>query len=116
MDLERTMPKGGATPAGDRLMLESSDERVERHAIGDAAARRHAAGDRAKRLEMRAAHLQHAMNNRLSALLAEEQLLAYGNSLSEEQHEAMERMIELTRRMIDLVRAMDDLRGSQPAR
>lgn len=73
-------------------------------------------GERVTTLQRRAARIQHAMNNPLAALLAEGQLLAMENSLSTEQRDSVERMIELTRRLIHLVRDLDDLRGKHPPR
>jgi len=67
-------------------------------------------------LQKRAARIQHAMNNPLAALLAEGQLLSMELSLTGQQRESVERMIELTRRVIHLVRDLDDLRGKQSAR
>lgn len=67
-------------------------------------------------LQKSAARIQHAMNNPLAALLAEEQLLSMESSLSQDQRESVDRMIELTRRVIMLVRDLDELRGSHPPR
>ena len=67
-------------------------------------------------LQKNAARIQHAMNNPLAALLAEEQLLSMEATLSAEQRESVDRMIELTRRVIMLVRDLDELRGSHPPR
>ena len=67
-------------------------------------------------LQKNAARIQHAMNNPLAALLAEEQLLSMEATLSAEQRESVDRMIELTRRVIVLVRDLDELRGSHPPR
>ena len=67
-------------------------------------------------LQKSAARIQHAMNNPLAALLAEEQLLSMEATLSAEQRESVDRMIELTRRVIMLVRDLDELRGSHPPR
>jgi signal transduction histidine kinase len=50
--------------------------------------------------------LQHAMNNPLTALLAEAQLLEL-EELSSEQQASVRRMIELARRVIALVRGLD---------
>jgi signal transduction histidine kinase len=50
--------------------------------------------------------LQHAMNNPLTALLAEAQLLEL-ESMAEEQQAAVRRMVELCRRVIALVRKLD---------
>lgn len=75
--------------------------------------------DRSERvsvLQRRAARIQHAMNNPLAALLAEGQLLSMESSLTGQQRESVERMIELTRRVIHLVRDLDDLHGRQSAR
>jgi light-regulated signal transduction histidine kinase (bacteriophytochrome) len=67
-------------------------------------------------LQKSAARIQHAMNNPLAALLAEEQLLTMEGSLGPEHRESVERMIELTRRVIMLVRDLDELRGTHPPR
>ena len=67
-------------------------------------------------LQKSAARIQHAMNNPLAALLAEEQLLSMESTLSADQRESVERMIELTRRVIMLVRDLDELRGMHPPR
>jgi signal transduction histidine kinase len=50
--------------------------------------------------------LQHAMNNPLTALLAEAQLLEL-EELPPEQRASVGRMIELSRRVIALVRSLD---------
>jgi light-regulated signal transduction histidine kinase (bacteriophytochrome) len=67
-------------------------------------------------LQKSAARIQHAMNNPLAALLAEEQLLTMEGTLGAEHRESVERMIELTRRVILLVRDLDELRGTHPPR
>ena len=67
-------------------------------------------------LQKSAARSQHAMNNPLAALLAEEQLLTMEGTLGAEHRESVERMIELTRRVILLVRDLDELRGTHPPR
>jgi signal transduction histidine kinase len=67
-------------------------------------------------LQRRAAGLQHAMNNPLAALLAEGQLLMMEDTLSTDQRESVDRMIELTRRVIAQVRNLDELRGVNPPR
>ena len=67
-------------------------------------------------LQKSAARIQHAMNNPLAALLAEEQLLSMESTLSADQRESVERMLELTRRVIMLVRDLDELRGMHPPR
>jgi light-regulated signal transduction histidine kinase (bacteriophytochrome) len=72
--------------------------------------------DAVTELQKNAARIQHAMNNPLAALLAEEQLLSMETTLSAEQRESVDRMIELTRRVIVLVRDLDELRGSHPPR
>jgi signal transduction histidine kinase len=53
-----------------------------------------------------ALELRHGMNNPLSALLAEAQLLAL-EPLTPEQHAAVERIVDLCRRTVTLVREMD---------
>ena len=55
--------------------------------------------------------LQHSINNPLAALLAEAQLLEM-EELTKEQHDSVERMIELCRRIVALVRRLDVLSGS----
>ena len=110
------MPKGGwVMQTGKR---ESSDEgRMERMASTERAIERGRDGeDSLATLQKSAARIQHAMNNPLAALLAEEQLLSMEASLSTDQRETVERMIELTRRVIMLVRDLDELRGSNPPR
>ncbi|MFN2398473.1 MAG: histidine kinase dimerization/phospho-acceptor domain-containing protein [Gemmatimonadaceae bacterium] len=57
----------------------------------------------------RVAHAQHEMNNPLSALLAEAQILAMDPLLSESQQESVDRMIQLVRRVIGLVRNLDQV-------
>src|SRR5690348_8622573 len=49
--------------------------------------------------------LQHSINNPLAALLAEAQLLEM-DELTKEQHDSVERMIELCRRIVALVRRL----------
>jgi signal transduction histidine kinase len=53
--------------------------------------------------------LQHTLNNPLTALLAEAQLLEMEH-LSPEQREAVERIVEMCRRTVDAVRRIDILR------
>jgi signal transduction histidine kinase len=55
--------------------------------------------------------LQHSINNPLAALLAEAQLLEM-EELTKEQHDSVERMIELCRRIVALVRRLDALAAS----
>ena len=50
--------------------------------------------------------IQHTLNNPLTALLAEAQLLEM-EELSEEQNAAVKRMIELCRRLVVMVRGLD---------
>ena len=85
-------PRGGATPS----VAERSLRRVQQLA---------AAGEIAL-------GLQHAMNNPLTALLAEAQLLEL-ESMTEEQQAAVRRMVELCRRVIALVRRLDGVSGKQ---
>lgn len=59
-----------------------------------------------------ARHLPHAMNNPLSALLAEAQLMEL-EELAQDQREAIERIVSLARRVIGLVR---ELQQAQPRR
>lgn len=73
-------------------------------------------GDSLAMLQKNAARIQHAMNNPLAALLAEEQLLSMEATLSADQRASVERIIELTRRVIVLVRDLDELRGTHPPR
>jgi signal transduction histidine kinase len=56
----------------------------------------------------RAARLQHALNNPLMGLLAEVQLMQMDGT-TDEQSEALERMLGLCRRMVELTRALDGL-------
>ncbi len=49
---------------------------------------------------------QHDLNNPLTALLAEAQLLAL-DPLSDEQQESVERMVGLVRRIVILVQTLD---------
>ena len=58
-----------------------------------------------------AARMQHALNNPLTALMAEAQLLEM-EPLGEEQRLAVSRMIELCRRLIGIVRQLDSPRDS----
>jgi signal transduction histidine kinase len=53
--------------------------------------------------------LQHTLNNPLTALLAEAQLLEM-DDLSAEQREAVGRIVEMCRRTVDAVRRIDILR------
>lgn len=54
--------------------------------------------------------LQHALNNPLAAILAESQLLEM-DSLPDEQHQAVGRIVALCRRMIAIVRRLDGVGG-----
>jgi signal transduction histidine kinase len=92
-------------------MLNSRDERVEREIGTGAVVSRADVDDPLSVLQKKAAHLQHQMNNPLSALLAEGQLLCMDPGLQGEHRESVDRMIELTRRVISLVRSLDDIRG-----
>ncbi len=80
----------------------AADARVE--ATADPAARLRA-------LQREAARIQHEINNPLSALLAEAQLLTLEPALDPEHRAAMEHIIELTRRVITRVRELDAVRG-----
>ena len=62
-------------------------------------------------LQLETARIQHAINNPLSALLAEAQLLALDPALAAEHRAAMEHIIDLTRRVISRVRELDAVRG-----
>ena len=62
-------------------------------------------------LQRDAARIQHEINNPLSALLAEAQLLSLEPALGAEHRAAVEHIIELTRRVIGRVRALDAIRG-----
>ena len=117
------MERDGGKPRGARtallrehMMYGTPEERVERHVVEEGLRWGLDDGDRVTSLQKRAAHLQHAMNNPLTALLAEGQLLSMEEGLTDEHRESVDRMIDLTRRMIALVRSMDDLRGSHPPR
>jgi signal transduction histidine kinase len=59
--------------------------------------------------------LQHAMNNPLTSVLAEAQLLEM-ESLPEEQALAVRRIVEGTRRVVQLVRKLDVIVVREPAR
>lgn len=59
--------------------------------------------------------LQHAMNNPLTAVLAEAQLLGM-EELPEEQAAAVRRIVESTRRVVQLVRKLDVVAMKEPAR
>lgn len=59
--------------------------------------------------------LQHAMNNPLTAVLAEAQLLEM-EELPEEQAAAVKRIVESTRRVVQLVRKLDVIVVRAPAR
>jgi hypothetical protein len=62
-------------------------------------------------LQREAARIQHEINNPLSALLAEVQLLTLEPALGAEHRAALEHIIELTRRVITRVRELDAVRG-----
>ena len=66
---------------------------------------------RLRALQREAARIQHEINNPLSALLAEAQLLTFEPALAAEHRVAMEHIIELTRRVISRVRELDAVRG-----
>lgn len=59
--------------------------------------------------------LQHAMNNPLTAVLAEAQLLGM-EELPEEQAAAVRRIVESTRRVVQLVRKLDVVGTKEPVR
>ena len=59
-----------------------------------------------------ALELQHAVNNPLTALLAEAQLLEM-ESLTEEQQSSVKRIVELCRRVISIVRRLDAVGGKK---
>jgi nitrogen-specific signal transduction histidine kinase len=59
--------------------------------------------------------LQHSINNPLTAVLAEAQLLEM-ESLPEEQATAVRRIVENTRRVVQLVRKLDVIGAPAPAR
>jgi signal transduction histidine kinase len=59
--------------------------------------------------------LQHAMNNPLTAVLAEAQLLGM-EDLPEEQAAAVRRIVESTRRVVQLVRKLDVVATKESAR
>jgi signal transduction histidine kinase len=59
--------------------------------------------------------LQHALNNPLTALMAEAQLLEM-EPLADEQREAVTRMVELCRRLVGIVRQLDTAGGEGGAR
>jgi signal transduction histidine kinase len=112
MDRTNGKPKGTRTTGGHERLMFEPEEQVERGTTPGGIRRSVERRDRLSAFQKNAARLQHAMNNPLAALLAEEQLLATEDSLSDEHREAVERMIELTRRVIVLVRDLDGLRGS----
>ena len=66
---------------------------------------------RLRALQREAARIQHEINNPLSALLAEAQLLTLEPALDAEHRAAVEHIIELTRRVITRVRELDAVRG-----
>ena len=67
--------------------------------------------ERLRALQREAARIQHEINNPLSALLAEAQLLSLEPALGVEHRAAVEHIIELTRRVITRVRELDAVRG-----
>lgn len=81
-----------AEPPGAEALARARDELQK-------AQRLHAAGEIAL-------GLQHAMNNPLTAILAEAQLLAM-ETLPEEMQGAVGRIVENTRRLVALVRRLD---------
>jgi signal transduction histidine kinase len=58
--------------------------------------------------------LQHALNNPLTALMAEAQLLEM-EPLGDEQRQAVSRMVELCRRLVGIVRQLDAVGGGPAA-
>ncbi|HSJ64694.1 MAG TPA: histidine kinase dimerization/phospho-acceptor domain-containing protein [Gemmatimonadaceae bacterium] len=112
MERANGKPKGTRTTTPPERRMFEAEEEVARDTTPSGIARSVERGDRLAAFQKNAARLQHAMNNPLAALLAEEQLLATEDTLSDEHREAVERMIELTRRVIVLVRDLDGLRGS----
>ena len=66
---------------------------------------------RLRALQREAARIQHEINNPLSALLAEAQLLTLEPALDAEHRAAVEHIVELTRRVITRVRELDTVRG-----
>jgi signal transduction histidine kinase len=62
-----------------------------------------------------AARMQHALNNPLTALMAEAQLLEM-EPLGDEQRLAVGRMVELCRRLVGIVRQLDATRAAPPER
>jgi signal transduction histidine kinase len=58
--------------------------------------------------------LQHAINNPLTALLAEAQMLEL-DPLNDEQRHSVERMVELARRLVALTRRLDAGNMTDPA-
>ena len=58
--------------------------------------------------------LQHALNNPLTALMAEAQLLEM-EPLGDEQRQAVSRMVELCRRLVGIVRQLDAVGGAHAA-
>ena len=92
------------------LDLEGSEERPP--IVGGATERAVPdAGRQLETLQRQAARIQHEINNPLSALLAEAQLLSLEPTLGAEHRAAVEHLIELTRRVISRVRALDAIRG-----
>ncbi len=80
-------------------------------AIETSAARVPDPGERLRTLRREAARIQHEINNPLSALLAEAQLLSLEPALGAEHRAAVEHIIDLTRRVITRVRELDAVRG-----
>ncbi|MGI9079081.1 MAG: histidine kinase dimerization/phospho-acceptor domain-containing protein [Gemmatimonadaceae bacterium] len=70
--------------------------------------------ERLARLKLLAARLQHDINNPLTALLAEAQMLALDERLPQEHSAEVEQIVELARRVAAVVRKLDSLRG-EPA-
>jgi nitrogen-specific signal transduction histidine kinase len=92
----------------NRIICITSDSQVE--AVQQALASASASADvvPVSRVTTR---LQHSLNNPLTALLAEAQLLEM-EPLEAEQLEAVKRVVELCRRTVDLVRRLDLVRAA----
>ncbi len=58
------------------------------------------------------AEIRHTLNNPLTALLAEAQMMQM-EALPEEQKQSIDRIVQLCRRTIDAVRGLDDLFNSK---
>ncbi|HJU88636.1 MAG TPA: histidine kinase dimerization/phospho-acceptor domain-containing protein [Gemmatimonadaceae bacterium] len=69
------------------------------------------AGAELTALREAAARVQHEVNNPLTALLAEAQLLSLEPGFTAEQRRTIERMVELVRRVIATVRQLDAVKG-----